>query len=142
MINFKNILFLAIGLFAAVNIKAQPGVFQPGDYRDGVYDKENSNNRRFIPYTHLREGDVTWEKRVWRKLDMREKQNQQLYYPITLNASRISLLQVLLKYILAGQITAFKDEEFLEPLEMSFIRQKIVDQPTDSIPTQSYLADG
>ncbi len=142
MINFKNILFLAIGLFAAVNIKAQPGVFQPGDYRDGVYDKENSNNRRFIPYTHLREGDVTWEKRVWRKLDMREKQNQQLYYPITLNASRISLLQVLLKHILAGQITAFKDEEFLEPLEMSFIRQKIVDQPTDSIPTQSYLADG
>jgi gliding motility associated protien GldN len=127
MINFKSILFLAI-LMMALNVKAQPGVFQPGDYRDGIYDKENSTNRRFIPYTHLREGDVNWEKRVWRKLDMREKQNQQLYYPTEAVTSRISLMQLILKYVLSGQIIAFVDEEFLQPYELSAIRNKIVIQ--------------
>ncbi len=126
MISFKHVLFLAIFYIVAINVNAQQSVFQPGDYRDGVYDKENSNNRRFIPYTHLREGDVTWEKRVWRRLDMREKQNQQLYYPVEQVVSRISLMQVISKYVLSGQITAFKDDEFLIPYELSNIKDKMV----------------
>lgn len=140
MINFKSILFIGI-LMMALNIKAQPGVFQPGDYRDGIYDKENSTNRRFIPYTHLREGDVNWEKRVWRKLDMREKQNQQLYYPTDAVTSRISLMQLILKYILNGQIIAFVDEEFLQPYELSAIRNKIVIQG-DTVDVEEFLPDG
>jgi gliding motility associated protien GldN len=139
MINFKHILLL-VAMVTMIAGKAQPGVFQPGDYRDGIYDKENSNNRRFIPYTHLREGDVTWEKRVWRELDMREKQNQQLYYPITAVTSRISFLQVLFKYILSGQIIAFRDDEFLEPLETSAIREKIV--KIDTVQRIDLLPDG
>jgi gliding motility associated protien GldN len=115
-------------------------VFQPGDYRDGIYDKENAVNRRFIPYTHLREGDVTWEKRVWRELDMREKVNQPLYYPIELVQGRISLFQLLAKYILNDQIIAFGDEEFQIPLEKMAIRDKL--KKCDSIPQQSYLPDG
>ena len=141
MINFKHVLFLVIFYIVAINAKAQPGVFQPGDYRDGIYDKENSNNRRFIPYTHLREGDVTWEKRVWRKLDMREKQNQQLYYPINQVTSRISLMQVLMKYVLSGQIVAFSDDEFLMPKELSEIRSKLV-LVGDTVDVEEYTADG
>ena len=76
------LLVVATVSLSVTSLKAQPGVFTPGEYRDGVYDKENSVNRRFIPYTHLREGDVTWEKRVWREIDMREKVNHQLYYPL------------------------------------------------------------
>ncbi len=141
MVNIKNILFLSLLLFSFITSKAQPGVFQPGDYRDGIYDKENSVNRRFIPYTHLREGDVTWEKRVWRKLDMREKQNQQLYYPKDQVVSRISLMQLITKYVLSGQIMAFKDEEFLEPLELSNIRSMIVLQE-DSADVEEFDANG
>ena len=134
------LLFVTIGFFVT-GIKAQPGVFTPGEYRDGVYDKENAVNRRYIPYTHLREGDVTWEKRVWREIDMREKINHQLYYPLEPNTSRVSYLQVLLKYILGGQITAFSDEEFLVPLELSAIRTRIMKQ-ADSTDQVSYTADG
>lgn len=141
MVSIKNSLFLLVFLFSVISFKAQPGVFQPGDYRDGIYDKENSVNRRYIPYTHLREGDVTWQKRVWRKLDMREKQNQQLYYPKELVVSRISLMQLMLKYILAGQIMAFKDEEFLQPLELSNIRSMIVLQE-DSADVEEFDKDG
>lgn len=141
MVNFKKILFVAVLSLLAINIKAQPGVFQPGDYRDGIYDKENSVNRRFIPYTHLREADVTWEKRVWRKLDMREKQNQQLYFPIEPVASRVSLIQVILKSVLSGQVIAFKDDEFLVPYEMSDIRSQLVLQ-SDSELVEEFLPDG
>jgi gliding motility associated protien GldN len=141
MINFKSIVFLIILAFTAINVSAQPGVFQPGDYRDGIYDKENSVNRRFIPYTHLREADVSWEKRVWRRLDMREKQNQQLYYPIEAVVSRISLVQLLVKYIIKGDIIAFKDEEFLIPKELSDIKRALVLQE-DSAEVEEFDAQG
>jgi gliding motility associated protien GldN len=134
------LLALTFGYFIA-GIKAQVGVFTPGEYRDGIYDKENAVNRRFIPYTYLREGDVTWEKRVWREIDMREKINHQLYYPIEPNTSRISYLQVLLKYILKGDIMAFSDQEFLVPLELADIRKKIMKQG-DSTDNISYTEDG
>ena len=45
------ILFFAVTFFTAINSNAQPGVFQPGDYRDGIYDKENSVNTRFSQFT-------------------------------------------------------------------------------------------
>jgi gliding motility associated protien GldN len=141
MKNFKSLIFIAIIAFTAINVHAQPGVFQPGDYRDGIYDKENSTNRRFIPYTHLREADVSWEKRVWRRLDMREKQNQQLYYPLEPVVSRISFAQLLIKYILTGEIKAFKDEEFLVPLELSSVRKSIVLQE-DSADVEEFDKDG
>jgi gliding motility associated protien GldN len=141
MIRFKHVLFLAIFYIVALNVNSQQSVFQPGDYRDGIYDKENSNNRRFIPYTHLREGDVTWEKRVWRRIDMREKQNQQLYYPVDQVVSRISLMQLISKYILSGQIIAFKDDEFLIPYETSVIRDKMVIRE-DSADVEEYDASG
>jgi gliding motility associated protien GldN len=122
-------------------VSAQPGVFQPGDYKDGVYEKENTPNRRYIPYTHLREGDVNWEKRVWRVVDMREKINQVLYYPTTPVVSRISLMQLITKYVLSGQIIAFKDEEFLIPVEKAEIRGKMV-IVGDSVEQELFLEDG
>ncbi len=133
-------IFIVFIFVAAFNMNAQPGVFQPGDYKDGIYEKENTTNRRFIPYTHLREADVAWEKRVWRDLDMREKINQQLYYPTDIVVSRISLFQVLAKYILSGKIMAFSDEEFLVPYEISAIKDKL--KKCDSIKESSFDADG
>lgn len=136
-----NILLLNILMFSAIFVDAQPGVFQPGDYKDGVYEKENAINRRYIPYTHLREGDVTWEKRVWRKIDLREKVNQPLYYPIDNLTSRISFIQLIIKYVLNGSILAFNDEEFIVPFEKAEIRKKLVLE-FDSAETSSFDKDG
>jgi gliding motility associated protien GldN len=141
MAYFKKIFVLILIVLLSNAVKSQQGVFQPGDYKDGIYEKENANNRRFIPYTHLREGDVTWQKRVWRKIDIREKQNHPLYFPVTDVASRISFVQLMLKYISNGEIMAFSDEEFLIPYEKAAIRAKLV-LLSDSVETEQYDKDG
>lgn len=57
---------------------------------DGLYTKENTPSRPVVAWTFLREADVTWQKRIWRMIDLREKMNQQLYYPTARNANRQS----------------------------------------------------
>ena len=137
----KHIYSLILSTLCFSICLAQPSTFNPGDYRDGIYDKENAVNRRYIPYTHLREGDVTWEKRVWRSLDMREKINQQLYYPTDIVKSRVSLMQLITKAILNDQIMAFSDEEFESPFQKAEIRKKLV-LVGDSVDQPQYDAAG
>lgn len=48
---------------------------------DGVYVQTNIPTKRIISYTNLEEKEVMWSKRVWRKIDLREKINHPLYYP-------------------------------------------------------------
>lgn len=95
-----------------------------------IYDKQNIGNRLPINYTSLRESDVAWEKRVWRDIDMREKQNQPLYYPLEFNACRTSLFQTITRQILNGNIIAFKDEDFLIPYNDAEIKNKLVKRDT------------
>lgn len=137
----NNRILLLLVIFFSFSLKSQQSIFQPGDYRDGVYDKENSVNRQLIPYTYLREADVTWEKRVWRRVDVREKQNQPLYFPKEALAGRISLPQLVVKYLLNGQLIAFDDEEFLAPIERSAIKQKMVVQG-DSAEVEEFDENG
>ncbi|MDZ7739114.1 MAG: gliding motility protein GldN [Bacteroidales bacterium] len=72
-----------------------------------IYDKSIDNNEA-IPYPFLREADVAWSKRIWRLIDLREKMNHTLYYPITDRPDgRQSLMSVILGEIKAGNLNAF-----------------------------------
>jgi gliding motility associated protien GldN len=78
---------------------------------DGVYVKEHTIERRVIPYTYLREADVMWSKRIWRIIDLREKLNHDMYFPIDVIAGRRSLMQVIWDGVTKdGSITAYNDE--------------------------------
>jgi len=141
MKHIKFFLVFILFVFFTNHAFSQQSVFQPGDYKDAIYEKENAVHRRYIPYSFLREGDVTWEKRVWRRLDMREKMNQSLYYPKDVVEGRISLPQLVIKYILSGQIVAFEDEEFKVYFEKAFIKSKLVIQG-DSADVEKFAEDG
>jgi gliding motility associated protien GldN len=136
-----KILWIAISLIATKALLKAQDTFNPPTYPStqinpcGVHDK-NVGNRRAINYTSLREGDVAWEKRVWRDIDMREKQNQPLYYPLEFNACRSSLFQTITRQILNGNIVAFKDEEFLIPYNLSEFKNRIV--KIDTVPNVVY----
>lgn len=131
----KSIKYVLIIIVAIVAIKGNAQVFTPGDFNDGIYVKENSNNRKPIPYTYLREGDVQWSKRVWRKIDLKEKINQPLYYPKEFTSTRESLVQMLLRCLLTTdpeeKIMAFNDEEFRKPLDLDALRSMIQCPPDE-----------
>ncbi len=116
---------------------ANGSILTPPKYPCDIYNKTNIETRKPISYTYLREGDVMWQKRVWREIDMREKQNLPLYYPVEFNPCRTSLFQAITKNVLNGNIVAFSDEEFMVPYELSAIRKKLVKE--DSI--QQYVID-
>lgn len=101
-----------------------------------AFAKEHVGGRRQVPYAYLREGDVMWEKRVWREIDMREKQNQSFYYPLEWNACRTSLIQTLVKHILSDDIIAFKDEEFMIPYSPAEARARLI--RTDTVEQVNY----
>ncbi|MBC8172904.1 MAG: gliding motility protein GldN [Chitinophagales bacterium] len=69
--------------------------------RDGAYDKDLIVTREVLPYDHIREADVFWEKRVWRVIDFREKMNLPMAWP------KNPLMDYIYKLAVNGEITAY-----------------------------------
>lgn len=92
---------------------------------DDVYIKHHNYEARPIPYTHLREADVLWTRRYWRRLDLRVKMNHPLYFPVQENLKdRKSLTKVIFQAVLdEGSITAYNDDEFSEILTPEMIKR-------------------
>lgn len=96
-----------------INVSGETGVI------DGVYLPENIPTKRMIQYPSVREADVMWSKRVWRTVDMREKINHPMFYPMdsydpqnnwVTNSNRWSLWTILKYNILQGNLTMFSPD--------------------------------
>ena len=83
-------------------------------------------NKKSKPQAYNREADIVWSKQIWRELDLRERLNLPLYFPLENEPCRISLFQLISKHILTGEITAFAYEEFYKPYSVSEVRNKLV----------------
>ena len=129
----RSIYILAI--LAAVIITAMPGTSSAQNVLDGVYVKEHYPTRKVVPYTHLREADVMWATRIWRKLDLREKINHPLYYPTERIKDRRSLTQVIVEAVQEGSLTAYDvmDDEFTLTLTKAEIEKKLMRIDTEYI---------
>jgi len=92
---------------------------------DGLWVKHKGQTKRLVPYTHVREDDVMWAKRIWREMDLKEKINFPLYYPITPIADRKSLFDIIKEGIEEGTITAYDDDEFKISLTKAEAKNKM-----------------
>ena len=97
---------------------AQPGgpIWNPSDgVIDGIFLAEHVPTKRMIPYEPVREADVVWSKRVWSSIDLRQKINHNLYYPLdemqggqwTRNSRRWSLWTIIRTHVLNGDLTIY-----------------------------------
>ncbi len=91
---------------------------------DGIYVRENIPTRRVVPYTYLREADVMWSKKVWQVIDLNEKMNTPLRFPMSKTTSdRKNLIDVLMDAVNEGSLTGYSmiDDEFTLPLTLEEI---------------------
>lgn len=111
-------LFVLFGILGSSVSQAQ--VLMPAD--DGIIPdppKHHHNNQVF-PYPYLREADLMWSTRHWERIDLREKINLHLYYPVVPLPDRKSLFSVLVDGIMNEETIreVFADDRFEIPLTM------------------------
>lgn len=76
----KNYWVLLVSFVLSGIVNAQETT-EESTVRDRAYDVERTNQRTVIPYEHLREADVFYEKRIWRLINVNEKINKPFIYP-------------------------------------------------------------
>ncbi|HNW51242.1 MAG TPA: gliding motility protein GldN [Prolixibacteraceae bacterium] len=76
-----------------------------------TYQQENDfAKRKAIAYPYVREADVMWSKVAWEIIDLREKMNLPLYYPLDTIHGRKSLIMAVTEGIKNGSLFAFKPQ--------------------------------
>lgn len=117
--NRKNLFLLLLCVLSVTDAL----IAQTQTVLDGAYVREHNPTRKVIGYPYLREADVMWAKRIWQVIDLRQKINQTMYFPIDELENRKSLFDVIrIGLIDQGSITAYgtgptqEDDEFRYPL--------------------------
>lgn len=95
---------------------SDPGANQP---LDDIVEKRTTVEKRVLPYDHVREADIFWEKRIWRVIDIREKMNLPFAYP------ERPFFSILMDAAISGEITVYntEDDKFTNPLTPSEVAQ-------------------
>lgn len=79
--------FLSAGMLMAqvpnnvIMTESGSQIEEPAPPLDDITEKSTIESVRVLPYDHIREADIFWEKRIWRVLDIREKMNLPFAYP-------------------------------------------------------------
>lgn len=83
-----------------------------------------------ISQPYVREADLMWSKRTWRVIDLREKLNLPLYYPMDPSPCSISLFDVLKSAALTGGLKVYTnpvfDDEFTKEMTSDEVQQLLV----------------
>jgi len=101
---------------AAVDNGAVNNSWQSSLRPDGVYDKV-AHVSKAMPWQPLREDDVMWKKRIWREIDVRQKQNMPFIYPGDEQTGGGSFIEILVDAVKKGKVAAFSpsDDRFTTP---------------------------
>ena len=105
----------------ATSVSAQVNILNaktPDEIGKKTEDQIEYDNDNPLPYGYIDERDVLWSKTTWEIIDLDERVNFPLYYPIDTNnigAERRSLYDVLVRGIKNGDIDeVYADSYFTE----------------------------
>ena len=148
--SFKNVVLIAVGMLAGVfTSNAQLNVLNaksPEDIGKKTEAQIEYDNDEPLPYGYTDERDVLWSRTVWEIIDLDERVNFPLYYPIDTNnigAERRSLYDVLVKNIKNGNIEhVYADSYFTEKRTLKDIEASLVYSDTTDVGIDQFNAEG
>lgn len=118
MINKKHIGIVVLALLLFQNSIAQSNLANarvPSDIGKKTAQQLAVDNDKPLEYGYIDDRDIVWSKVVWEYIDLNERINLPLYYPVdTINVSinRRSLFDTLLRGIKSGEITEIYDDSY------------------------------
>ncbi|MBS1773549.1 MAG: gliding motility protein GldN [Bacteroidetes bacterium] len=115
------------------NFNSYDGVtdgWKPSLVRDGVYDRVPHTNTPLAPQ-YVREADIMMKKRVWREIDIREKQNMAFRYPGDDYTGGGYFIEIILDAVKKGKVKAYSnmDDRFTSALTQEAIIQLMIGKP-------------
>jgi gliding motility associated protien GldN len=104
--------------------------WKPSLVRDGAYDRVEHVSR-ILPWQSLRENDIMWKKRVWREIDIREKQNMAFRFPGDDYTGGGYFIEIILDAVKKGKIKAYSnvDDRFTNALTKDQILEMMIGEP-------------
>ncbi|OSZ82027.1 hypothetical protein CAP35_01785 [Chitinophagaceae bacterium IBVUCB1] len=129
---------------AVANAQSDPNSFksvervkpdwEPTLVRDGVYDRVDHINTPLVQQA-VRENDIMWKKRVWREIDIREKQNMAFRYPGDDYTGGGYFIEIVLDAIKKGKVKAYSniDDRFTATLTKQNIDDMLLGPPDTQV---------
>ena len=118
MMNMRNFLIMAISLIGGVASYAQSNLLNariPEEIGMKTKAQQISDNDKPLAYGYVHDRDVLMGKMVWEIIDLSEKINFPLYFPIdtaNIGSDRRSLYDVLTRAIKSGEITEVYSDSY------------------------------
>ena len=114
----KNLLLAVLVFIGSFISSAQSNLLNaktPEDIGKKTAAQLESDNDKPLPYGYVHDRDVLMGKMIWEKIDLDERVNFPLYFPVDTNSvakDRRSLFQVLLNGIKSGKITEVYGDDY------------------------------
>jgi len=136
---YKVVVAIVVGFIFLVGNIASAQVLDPED-GPRAWKKENTKQEEAVVLSHVRQADVTWAKRVWREIDLRQKQNLVLYYPLdSATLGKRSFVQVLADMVQDAHLNpgpdalkVYESYELKELVQLDELKNRL--SFTDSVP--------
>ena len=149
MMNLKSLFFVTLLCGFTVSVCAQGNILNakvPEEMFDSTIEQLLADNDNPLPYGYVEKRDVLWSKNTWEIIDLDERVNFPLYYPVdTLNigSDRRSLYDVLIKNIKNGNIDAiYADSYFSEKTSLEDIKAALRTVDTTDYGIEQFNAEG
>ncbi|MGB5204521.1 gliding motility protein GldN [Eudoraea sp.] len=124
--NWKNVLIAGAVALLPISMMAQANILNakmPEEIGKKTEAQIAADNDSPLPYGYVDDRDILWSKTVWEVIDLDERVNFPLYYPldtIDIGADRRSLYDVFMKNIKNGKLTdVYVDSYFTEKRNFS-----------------------
>lgn len=139
--SIRNLFIAVAGLLMSANTMGQVNILNATSPEEiGVRTEKQliaDNNEKPLPYGYVNERDILWAKATWEVIDLDERVNLPLYFPIDTNnigSHRRSLYRVLVDGVKSGEIeniyadSYFNQKITLKDLEATMTRKDTLSQ--------------